>query len=260
MIAALASVGQYVVPLICLGGAAMSGWKRRQREALVSNVAQAKGADSLGMSWREFEVPVGEAYRLQGYNVVEAGGGGPDGGVDLVLTKGNEKFLVQCKQWKAFKVGVDVLRELYGVIAAKGATGGFVVTSGRFTEDATSFADGRNVNLVDGHRLFDLIKQAQQSISRHAGDAEHQRPVAAPVASPLAPTCSLCASEKIKRTARKDSTAGSQFWGCSKFSSGCRGARAISGRGRRCKYASGTNLADKVIDACSLLGLEVIRK
>jgi restriction system protein len=62
MTAALASVGQYVVPLICLGGAAMSAWKRRQREALVSNVAQAKGADSLdGMSWREFESLVGEA-------------------------------------------------------------------------------------------------------------------------------------------------------------------------------------------------------
>jgi restriction system protein len=33
-------------------------------------------------------------------------------GVDLALTKGTEKFLVQCKQWKAYKVGVDVVREL----------------------------------------------------------------------------------------------------------------------------------------------------
>ena len=30
---------------------------------------------------------------------------GPDGGVDLVLRRDREKFLVQCKQWKAFKVG-----------------------------------------------------------------------------------------------------------------------------------------------------------
>jgi restriction system protein len=47
---------------------------------------------------------------------VETGGGGPDGGVDLVLRKpggnGSEKFLVQCKQWRALKVGVDVVREL----------------------------------------------------------------------------------------------------------------------------------------------------
>jgi restriction system protein len=50
--------------------------------------------------------------------VAEIGGGGADGGVDLVLTKpgksGGEKFLVQCKQWRAYKVGVDVVRELYG--------------------------------------------------------------------------------------------------------------------------------------------------
>ena len=66
----------------------------------------------------------------------------PDGGIDLVLSKGSEKFLVQCKQWKAFKVGVTVVRELYGVMAAKGAAGGFVVSSGRFTDDATAFASG----------------------------------------------------------------------------------------------------------------------
>ena len=31
-------------------------------------------------------------------------------------------------QWKAFKVGVDVVRELYGVMAARRAVRGFVVT------------------------------------------------------------------------------------------------------------------------------------
>ena len=55
-----------------------------------------------------------------------------------------------CKQWKAFKVGVTVVRELYGVMAARGAAGGFVVTSGRFTEEATRFADDRNIRLIDG--------------------------------------------------------------------------------------------------------------
>jgi restriction system protein len=40
-------------------------------------------------------------------------------------------------------VGVDVVRQLYGLMAAHGATGGFVVTSGRFTDEATAFA---NVN------------------------------------------------------------------------------------------------------------------
>ena len=161
VIAGLATAGQYIVPLVGLVGAAMSFFRRKQRAALVTDVAQAQSANALdGMSWREFEMLVGEAYRLQGYRVTETGGGGADGGIDLALTKGSEKFLVQCKQWKAYKVGVDVVRELYGVMAAKGATGGFVVTSGRFTDDAKAFAEGRNVKLVDGPKLFAMIKQA----------------------------------------------------------------------------------------------------
>lgn len=124
-----ASVFQYLLPLICVIGAVISVWRRSQRKSLVIDVAQSQAADALdGMSWREFEMLVGEAFRLQGYSVAETGGGGADGGVDLVATKGGEKFLIQCKQWRALKVGVEVVRELYGVMAARGATGGFVVT------------------------------------------------------------------------------------------------------------------------------------
>ena len=123
-----ASIGQYLVPLVGLVGAAMSLVRRKQRTTLVADVIQAQSASALdGMSWREFEMLVGESYRLQGYRVAETCCGA-DGGIDLALTKGSEQFLVQCKQWKAYKVGVDVVRELYGVMAAKGATGGCVVT------------------------------------------------------------------------------------------------------------------------------------
>ena len=107
MVQGLAMVGQFVVPLACLVAAAVSATKRRQRRSLVAGVAQSRAPDALdGMNWQEFELLVGEAFRLQGYEVTELGGTGPDGGVDLVLRKGREKFLVQCKQWKAFKVGV----------------------------------------------------------------------------------------------------------------------------------------------------------
>ncbi len=108
---------------------------------------------------------VGEAFRLDGFVVNERGGAGADGGIDLVLHKDGEKFFVQCKQWRAFKVGVSVVRELYGVMAAGGATGGFVVTSGVFTKDAIEFASGRNVILVDGTILFDMIQRVARKPS-----------------------------------------------------------------------------------------------
>lgn len=220
---ALAFAGQFVVPLLCVIGAAASAFRRYQRKNLISTVATRTTADALdGMSWQEFEMLVGEAFRLQGYLVAETGGGGSDGGVDQVLRKGGEKFLVQCKQWKALKVGVTVVRELYGVMAAKGAAGGFVITSGQFTDDARSFASGRNVTLIDGPVLFKMIKQARGEVR-----GQPKKPAtaaAAPSDSTARPLCPVCAKTMVRRTAKQGRNAGSSFWGCVDFPT-CRGTR-----------------------------------
>ena len=235
----LASVGQYLVPVLCLVAAGMSAWRRQVRRRLVNDAVRSPASDALeGMNWREFELLVGEGFRLQGYQVLEAGGGGSDGGVDLVLGRpgrnGAEKFLVQCKQWRAFKVGVDVVRELYGVMAARGAAGGFVVTSGRFTDEAVRFAGGRNVSLIDGPKLHALLRAAKASSGRPPTRAT-TKPVAAPPAQPSftqdppqadVPSCPLCAKPMQRRVAKRGANAGGAFWGCAGYPA-CRGTRAI---------------------------------
>ncbi|MFZ2987544.1 hypothetical protein [Ideonella sp.] len=71
-----AAVGQYLIPFICLLGAGTSAWRRHQRASLVTNATQSPASEALdGMSWREFEMLVGEGFRRQGYKVVETGGG-----------------------------------------------------------------------------------------------------------------------------------------------------------------------------------------
>jgi restriction system protein len=226
--AMLAFYGQFIVPVLCLIGALGSFIKRRKRTNLLNQVTAGKGADVLnGMSWREFEMLVGEAFRLQGYTITELGGSQPDGGVDLVLRKGSETFLVQCKQWKAYKVSVEVVRELYGVMASRGAAGGFVITSGTFTTDAQAFVKGLNIKLVDGPKLFELIQQAKGSLKVGTSVPEGaRRPQTAPAqAAPSAALlCPVCQSSMVRRTAKKGTNAGSQFWGCSKYPS-CRGTR-----------------------------------
>lgn len=230
----LANFAQYVIPFLCLLGAVASAWRRRVRRTLVENATASSAKNVLdGMTWQEFEILVGEGFRLQGYSVLESGGGGPDGGVDLVLRRGGEKFLVQCKQWHAFKVGVQVVRELYGVMAAKGAAGGFVVTSGRFTQDAKEFASGRNVTLVDGPMLHKLLQQAQGSRARQASSTPPTpRPVVSKATvgaqapqsstSSTAPACPRCSQPMVRRTAKKGANAGKDFWGCSDYPR-CRG-------------------------------------
>ena len=238
LISALAMIGQFLIPFNCLSGALGSFLARRRRQTLVNNVSQSKSADALNdMSWREFELLVGEAFRLQGYRVNEQGGAGPDGGIDLVLGKGSEKYLVQCKQWKAFKVSVTVVRELYGVMAAKGAAGGFVVTSGRFTDEATAFASGRNIKLIDGPLLHGLISQAKKARSAAHGalpPALRSAPLAfSPTQCPAAvatqgsiSSCPSCGLAMTRRKAKRGANAGSEFWGCVAYPA-CKGTRSI---------------------------------
>ncbi|MCM2342188.1 restriction endonuclease [Rhodoferax sp.] len=219
----LASVGQYLLPLLCLMGAALSAYGRSKRKGLVFSVVGSSSANALNnMSWQEFELMVGEGFRQQGYQVIENGGGGADGGIDLVLRKGGDKFLVQCKQWKAFTVGVTVVRELYGVMAASGAAGGFVVTSGRFTDDAKAFASGRNITLMDGAALFKLINQTSA--------ARATRPPPVETVSPKAvstPSCPICAKAMVQRVAKRGGSSGNAFWGCSGYPA-CRGTRPVA--------------------------------
>ncbi len=151
----LAFYGQYVFPPIFVLGGCLGLLRRR---ALAKQFTRVSSASDIGdairsLSWAEFEKLIEEALRRQGYAVTPTKSG-PDGGVDLVLRKGDERFLVQCKQWKAYKVSVQVVRELYGVMAAEGVAGGFVVTSGAFTAEARKFSQGLNIQLIDGRSLI----------------------------------------------------------------------------------------------------------
>ncbi len=217
VVAQLAPIVKYLICFLCLLGAVLSFIGRRKRQTLLQGTQGPGGASAIhDMSWREFEMLVGEAFRQQGYTVIETGASGPDGGVDLVLRKGTERYLVQCKQWRALKVGVSVVREHYGVMAAQGAAGGFVVTSGRFTREAQSFAAGRHIQLIDGPQLQAMIRTARA-----------QTPVPAsaqmtPQAQP--PSCPKCQAPMVMRTARTGTNAGSQFWGCTRYPA-CRGTR-----------------------------------
>jgi restriction system protein len=224
---AMATFGQYLLPFLCLCGAAMSAYGRRKRQKLLSGVVNANSTDALNaMSWQEFELLVGEGFRQQGYQVTENGGGGADGGIDLVLRKGGDKFLVQCKQWKAFTVGVTVVRELYGLMAAHGAAGGFVVTSGTFTNEAKSFASGRNLTLIGGPDLVKFIKRAQ--VARTIKPVT-TAPVMATSPSPVnaVPACPVCVKPMVKRTAKRGGSTGSVFWGCSGYPA-CKGTRPVA--------------------------------
>lgn len=181
---------------------------------------QQTGVHSLNaVTWREFEELVGEAYRRQGYQVAETGGAGADGGVDLVLKKDGETVLAQCKQWKTSKVGVKVVRELYGIVTAEGATRGILIASGTYTPEAQAFARGKPLELISGPGLAKLIGQVKKQ------PLPSQVPVqSSNLKSADAIICPRCNGDMVLRTAKKGARAGEKFWGCVDFPK-CRGTR-----------------------------------
>ena len=150
---------------VCWVGALLSFLERDKRKRLLE--AQS-GLESLrAMSWREFEVLVGEAFRRQGHMVIETGRGGADGGVDLVLSKAGKTTLVQCKQWRKQRVDVRIVREMYGLLAHHQAQAVIIVCVGDFTPDARHFSEGKPIELIHGEVLLDMVRAVQAKHLAH---------------------------------------------------------------------------------------------
>jgi len=217
--------GYAFTTLILLAG--FTSWIKKWLNRELFN-SQTNLASIRNLTWREFEQLVGEAFRRQGYTVTETGGGGADGGIDLKLRRDGELVLVQCKQWRAQRVGVKPIRELNGVIGPEGATRAIFVTCGEYTADAMAFAGSANVQLIDGMQLLRLIASVKANSASIQTPIQMAAPMPATMTAPAdaPPTCPQCGSPMVKRTARQGQHAGDRFWGCPQYPK-CQGIRPL---------------------------------
>ena len=79
--------------------------------------------------------------------------GSADGGIDIEVTRGGLKGIVQCKAHVAC-VGPSVVRDLYGVIHHCRANFGIIVSRGGFSRGAIDFARDKPILFLD---ISDLI-------------------------------------------------------------------------------------------------------
>lgn len=177
------------------------------------------GLESIrSLSWKQFEELVAEAYRRKGFKVRENHRGGADGGVDVKLERDGQLHLVQCKQWKARKIGVSVIREMYGVMVSEGAASVSVITSGTFTNEAKRFATGKPIDLIDGTRLALLIRDIRSILGKSlAVEAPPVAPEVGPSTLIRSLNCPRCGNKLVTRMARRGANPGRQFVGCSSF-------------------------------------------
>ncbi|MCH7726621.1 MAG: restriction endonuclease [Planctomycetes bacterium] len=104
------------------------------------------------MAPRKFEELIGAIFRNQGFSV-ELTPTTRDGGFDVVAVRrdnftGDHHYLIECKRYaEKTKVGVDIVRSLYGVLSDENATKGVIVTTSYFTGPARAFAEDNRKRL-----------------------------------------------------------------------------------------------------------------
>lgn len=121
-------------------------------------------SDALArLGWQDFEHLLSEHYREQGYRVEPHAAVTSlktlGSGLDLRLRRGNESIVVQCKHWDALEVSGSEVTELLGTMLNEAATGGVLVTRGRFSRDAQNAARRQpRLQLIDGDLLRAMLK------------------------------------------------------------------------------------------------------
>ncbi len=156
------------------------------------------------IDWFQFEKLTELIYRHRGYSVKRSGGANPDGGVDLIVSRGNEKSLVQCKHWRSWKVTLKDMREFLGVLTDHKVSKGVYITLQGYTQEARQFAGKHGIELIDETDLIKMLNDSGLAYSREVSELFASREKC----------CPKCGEKMVVRTAR---LSGNKFWGCSTF-------------------------------------------
>ena len=106
----------------------------------------------------EFEDFIGEVFEALDFQVERVGGSG-DQGADLKLTRGPARAVVQCKFYKKSLIGSPELQKFLGTIHQSESQKGYFVTTSSFSLSAEKFAANQPIELIDGPRLAELVRE-----------------------------------------------------------------------------------------------------
>lgn len=158
------------------------------------------------LEWKRFEDVCQQYYQRKGIHS-ETTPLGPDGGIDIRLYQdetGKATAIVQCKAWGERIVGVNLIRELLGVMTHEKIGKAFFMTSGRYSDDAKATAVANRITLIDGPMLLEMFRRLppadQEGLLAFATEGDYRTP-----------TCPSCG---IKMVPKEGKAGKADFWGC----------------------------------------------
>ncbi len=199
---------------------------RRHRSKSTQNKKPSGKAQIESADWREFERLTARALRNSGFDVRENHSvlAEADGGVDLVAYRGGKSYVVQCKHWRRTEVDVKVVRELFGVMSARGDDGCILVCTGGFTKPARSWSQAKPVTLLHGDALGKMLEGSRLEKVIPIQSAAERREIQRRNRTGRGLSCPVCGADMALRKAKQGPSAGQEFWGCTRYPQ-CRGIR-----------------------------------
>lgn len=186
-----------------------------RQEPVLGSVEQPQFASAWtlellqSIEWKRFEDLCQRFYAAKGIRSI-CTPLGPDGGIDIRLfpEEGDRATaIVQCKAWGDSYVGVKPIRELLGVTVHEKVAKAFFMTSGKYSDEAKSFAASHPITLIDGVMLVAMIKRLPETEQR----ALLEFATAGEYTTPTCPSCGTKMRLVAGTEGRRD------FWGCSNF-------------------------------------------
>ncbi|GGI17232.1 MAG: restriction endonuclease [Oxalicibacterium faecigallinarum] len=107
------------------------------------------------LNWEQFSAEVEMALVRDGYVVKRLNT--PD--ADFEIKADGRTALVSCKRWRVVNTGIEPLKELQKAVEKQGATEGFYITAGEYTQTALNFAAEKKIRLINGMPLVKLLRE-----------------------------------------------------------------------------------------------------
>lgn len=159
------------------------------------------------VDWFQFEKLIGLVYRKLGYDVTRRGGANPDGGIDLIIEKDGQRTAVQCKQWKAWRIGVKQVREFLGALTDADIPQGKLITLCGCTHPAMQLAKKHDIEILTEAELARMLEATGAAFDPEVLDLLRE----------TRKFCPKCEREMVIRVAEKGPNPGGKFWGCSGY-------------------------------------------
>jgi restriction endonuclease Mrr len=137
--------------------------KERQEQERIARMKSL--GDILVLTPKEFEELTGKILEANGFHDIQIVGGSGDLGIDIFAwDQFGYKHAVQCKRYAPGNtVGSPAIQTFFGMMFHHQVQKGIFVTTSTFSRPAIDLATQRDIQLIDGNQLIEILERLQQS-------------------------------------------------------------------------------------------------